>query len=203
MGQLRKNRAIFLAAGVPDPQQEHFVGEGDVAAISSAVSALLYVCLGRRPIVWGGHPAITPMIWAYADALAVDYSKWVTLYQSNFFEDEFPEENARFANVVVTQKTEGDRKASLRHMRQRMISENHFEAAVFIGGMKGILEEYEIVREFAPDATVLPIGSTGGAARKLGRDLGVSDEFENELDYVDLFFKHLKIDPKEERGNTK
>ena len=120
---MRRQRSIFLSAGVPDPSATHFMGEGDVAAISALVSALLFVALGRRPIVWGGHPAITPMIWAYAEALDVDYGQWVTLYQSEYFKDDFPEENARFGNVVVTEAVPGDRERSLEAMRRRMLSE--------------------------------------------------------------------------------
>lgn len=42
------------------------------------------------------------MVWAHAEAMGVDYAAWVKLYQSAFFEDEFPEETALFDNVVVT-----------------------------------------------------------------------------------------------------
>lgn len=82
--------AVFLSAVVPDPAAKHFLGDGDSVAISAAVSALLEVTLGRRKLVWGGHPAITPMVWAFAESMGVDYGDWVLLYQSLRFEDEFP-----------------------------------------------------------------------------------------------------------------
>lgn len=197
-----KQRSIFLSAGVPDPTAKHFMGEGDTAAISALVSALLFVALGRRPIVWGGHPAITPMIWAYAEALGVDYAKWVTLYQSKFFEDDFPEENARFGNVIVTEAVQGDRERSLEIMRRRMLSESSFEAAVFAGGMGGIFEEYRLVTELAGQAIILPIVSTGGAAAVLGAEIKASRDLSDELDYVALLFDRLSIDPNEPRGGA-
>lgn len=200
MGQLIHDHAIFLSAGVPDASKLHYMGEADTAAISAAVSALLFVSLGRRPLVWGGHPAITPMIWTYAEALDVDYGRWVTLYQSDFFEDDFPEENSRFANVVVTKAVGDDLARSLEVMRRRMISENTFDAAVFIGGMRGIFDEYQMFMELAPQAAVLPIMSTGGAAEELGLELNASKDFINELDYVELFYKKLAIDPNEPRA---
>lgn len=196
---MRQHRSIFLSAGVPDPSAKHFMGEGDTAAISALVSALLFVALGRRPIVWGGHPAITPMVWAYAEALNVDYSKWVTLYQSEFFQDDFPEENNRFGNVIVTEAVNGDREQSLAAMRRRMLSENEFEAAVFAGGMAGIFDEYRLFVELADGAAVLPIVSTGGAAALLGKEIMASSDFANELDYVALLFDRLAIDPNEPR----
>ena len=176
---MKQLRSIFLSAGVPDPTAKHFMGEGDSAAISALVSALLFVALGRRPIVWGGHPAITPMIWAYAEALNVDYGKWVTLYQSEFFKDDFPEENARFGNVIVTQAVQGDREGSLEIMRRRMLSESKFEAAIFAGGMAGIFDEYRLFAELAAGATILPIVSTGGAAAILGEEIKASSDLRN------------------------
>ena len=203
LGQLRRDHAIFLSAGVPDPSAPHFEGEGDSAAIAAAVGALLYVTLGRRQLVWGGHPAITPMVWAYAEAMDVDYADWVTLYQSAIFEDEFPEETALFSNVVVTDAVDGDRGASLEEMRRRMIGETGFDAAVFIGGMHGIFDEHRIFTEQAPNAKVLPVMSTGGAAEKLGRERGAPAEFADELDYVALFHRQLGIDPNEERSRRR
>lgn len=197
---MKPHLSIFLSAGVPDPSAKHFMGEGDIAAISASVSALLFVALGRRRIVWGGHPAITPMIWAYAEALHVDYGKWVTLYQSDFFKDDFPEENARFGNMITTRAVQGDREGSLNIMRHRMLSENDFQAAVFVGGMGGIFDEYRLFAELAPRATVLPIASTGGAAASLALEIHASSDLMNELDYVALLFNRLSIDPNEPRG---
>lgn len=197
---MRQHQSIFLSAGVPDPSAEHFMGEGDSAAISALVSALLFVALGRRRIVWGGHPAITPMIWAYAEAFDVDYGKWVKLYQSEFFKDDFPEENSRFGNVIVTKAVQSDREGSLEIMRRRMLSENSFEAAVFVGGMSGIFDEYRLCSELAAGATILPIVSTGGAAALLGAEINASSDLSSELDYVALLFNRLSIDPNEPRG---
>lgn len=199
---MTQNGSIFLSAGVPNPAAEHFMGEGDTAAISALISALLYVALGRRRIVWGGHPSITPMIWAYAEALDVDYGKWVTLYQSKLFEPDFPAENARFNNVILTEAVQGDRGQSLELMRRQMLSESTFSAAVFAGGMGGILDEYKLFREMAADAAILPIASTGGASALLAKEINASSDFSDELDYVDLLFNRLAIDPNEKRGES-
>ncbi len=195
-----RDNAVFLSAGVPDPSAPHFEGEGDSAAIAAAVSALLYVTLGRRQLIWGGHPAITPMVWAFAEAMDVNYGDWVTLYQSAVFGDMFPEETARFRNVVITDAVGNDRQASLALMRQRMIGENHFGAAVFVGGMRGIFDEHRMIAERWPDARILPVMSTGGAAERLGKDLDAARPFAEELDYVALFFEQLGIEPGEARS---
>ena len=195
------SEAIFLSAGVPDPRRspEH-AKTADTVAIQAAVSALLFVTLGRRTLVWGGQPGITPMISVVAEDMGVDYGGWVQLYQSRFFEDEYPEDNERFRNVHYTEAAEGDRDRSLRIMRQAMFREHKFSAAVFIGGMKGIVEEYDLFREAQPDATILPISSTGGAALEVARAAGMPDpDLCRDLDYVSLFHRRLGIPQQENR----
>lgn len=196
--------SIFLSAGVPDPQRGPTYAEtANVVAITSAVSALVYVTLGRRQLVWGGQPAITPMIWFMAQEIDVDYGKWVTLYQSNYFKDEFPEDNERFRNVVFTNKVGDDREASLLAMRERMFSERHFQAAVFIGGMGGILREYEMFRDLQPKAKIIPVTSTGGASLEVASKMtSVTTDLSQDLDFVALFHRHLRISTKEERFRT-
>jgi hypothetical protein len=95
----------------------------DPIAIGAAVSALVYVTLGRRLLVWGGHPAITPMIWAAAEDMGIDYGAWVHLYQSLLYEDDFPAENARFQNVTYIDAVAGERDPSLAEMRRRMLGD--------------------------------------------------------------------------------
>jgi hypothetical protein len=198
------NNAIFLSAGVPDPRRSpEFAATADTVAITAAVSALIHVVLGRRPLVWGGQPAITPMILVVADAVGIQYGDWVRLYQSRFFEDEFPEDNARFANVTFTDATLDDREASLRSMRERMFSDVQFSAAVFIGGMKGIVDEYELFHRLQPEAQIFPIASTGGAALEVVKRVGGADiAADDERDYVALFHRLLDISVRERRFPT-
>lgn len=202
MGQLSSQAAVFLSAGVPDPSARHFLGDGDSVAISAAVSAVLEVTLGRRRLVWGGHPAITPMVWAFAESMGVDYGEWVLLYQSLRFEDEFPGETALFQNVVFTERVGDEVEPNLEHMRNRMLGENGFEAAVFIGGMQGIIDEYRLFAERIPGQRIVPVVSTGGAARLLGEMLGADPELAADLDYVRLMYQRLGIDPNERRYAT-
>ena len=196
-------QAIFLSASVPDPKRSpEFAETADTVAITSAVSALAHVTLGRRILVWGGHPAITPMIWLVAESIGVDYGSWVRLYQSNHFSDQFPEDNERFRNVTYTEDIENDRNRSLLLMRQRMLSDYRFAAAVFIGGMDGILEEFEMFRQLQPDAVVVPVASTGGAAIELASRLPhVDEDLVDDFDYVAVFHRHLNISVLEDRFN--
>jgi hypothetical protein len=193
--------AIFLSAGVPDPKRgPDYAVTADTVAIGAAVSALVHVTLGRRLLVWGGQPAITPMIWVVAHDFGVDYGRWVRLYQSRHFRDEFPEDNERFQNVTYTDDVEGDREKSLLAMRERMFSEHRFMAAVFIGGMGGIVQEYELFRRLQPNGAVIPVVSTGGATLEVAARAGaLPADLADELDYVALFHRHLGVSVREER----
>lgn len=196
--------AIFLSASVPDPRRSpEFARSGNTTAITSAVSALTYVVLGRRLLVWGGHPAITPMIAHVADEMGIDYGRWVRLYQSLYFSEEFPEDNERFRNVTYVKPVPGDLRRSLRALRKQMFTENSFAAAVFVGGMDGVLEEYEMFRELQPNALVLPIASTGGAALAVAeRRTDLPRDLLHDLDYISVFHRLLGISVREERYRT-
>ncbi|MGN6065376.1 hypothetical protein [Brevundimonas diminuta] len=193
--------AVFLAAGVPDPKRgPAYAKTADTVAITAAVSALIHVVLGRRPLVWGGQPGITPMVLEIAEAIGVDYGRWVHLYQSNFFEDIFPEDNSRFSNVTFTEVVEQDRERSLKHMRERMFGEVRYGSAVFIGGMGGLMDEYELFRRQQPGAKVVPVISTGGAALDVAAAARTEDrDLVADRDYVALFHRHLGISVREKR----
>jgi len=195
---------IFLSASVPDPKRSpSYARTADIVAITSAVSALAYVTLGRRRLVWGGHPAITPMIVVMFEDLGIEYRDWVTLYQSRFFVNEFPEDNKRFQNVVLTDAVKGDREASLKHMRKRMFSETIYSAGVFIGGMEGIIAEFQMFQQLQPNAKIIPVASTGGAVLDIfGAQVVVDDSLLIERDYIALFHKYLDISVREERFRT-
>ena len=193
--------AIFLSAGVPDPKREPgYAKTADSVAITAAVSALVHVTLGRRLLVWGGQPAITPMIWVIAEGLGIEYGDWVKLYQSKHFKDEYPEDNQRFQNVTYTDDVEHDREQSLRLMRERMFSDFNFTAAIFIGGMGGIVQEFDLLQQLQPNVAPLPVISTGGAVLDVAqRMVSVPSDLRDDLDYVALFHRHLGVSVKEMR----
>lgn len=196
--------AIFLSAGVPDPKRgPEYAATADTVAITAAVSALIHVVLGRRHLVWGGHPAITPMIHMIAEDYEVDYGSWVTLYQSGIFKDEYPSDNERFRNLVETPAEEGGREPSLAVMRERMLGDRRFDAAVFVGGMRGILDEHEVFRRLQPNATVVPLASTGGASLELGLLTAPDDvELQTSLNFVPLLHARLGVSIWERRFTT-
>lgn len=184
--------SIFLSASVPVIGRGNYHETANPFLIQCAVRELVISVIRQHKIVWGGHPAITPMIWAICEDLGVDYSESVILYQSNFFRDRFPEENQRFGNVVLTKEIPGDQDASLLLMREEMLSREDLTAAVFIGGMEGVEAEYDLFVRFHPSAMVLPVPAPGGAALALATRLASFDAAGlQDIDFAHLFHSHL------------
>jgi hypothetical protein len=195
--------AIFLSASVPlADRAERYFKTADPLAITAATKALVTVTLGRRLLVWGGHPSITPMIWAAAEDMRVDYGAWVYLFQSKRFQDDFPVENTHFQNVTYVDPVGNDEEKSVEAMRFCMLAQNRFAftAGVFIGGMEGVEKEFDLFKKHYPNATALPVASTGGAALLLFQtDPGLLPELATSLDYVGLFHRLLGVSPREKR----
>lgn len=188
---------IFLSAGVPtENRNPKYFTTADVIAIRDSVIALASTVLANRGyhLIWGGQPAITPLIALVLERYELKMSNRVTLYQSYEFERYFPKENENVGSIVYTEKKES-RTASLRLMRERMIGDHDYAAAVFIGGMEGIQEEYDIFKEYHPNVPCLPIASTGAAARILYDEYpGEFDEkLLTELSYTSLFKELLHL----------
>lgn len=197
MASKKEIKNIFLSASVPLPERDpQYIDTADIIAIRDAVIALVTTVLPHHRIIWGGHPSITPLVYYVMEKLNLNIPNHVTLYQSKFFEKFFPEDNNKFENVILTDIIENDRDKSLLHMRERMLSESDFSAAVFIGGMEGIIDEYEMFRNKNPNVEVLlPIASTGAATKKVYHEL-FPEEMKNErfikdYGYMSLFQKFL------------
>ncbi|MFI5460582.1 MAG: hypothetical protein ACHRXM_34645 [Isosphaerales bacterium] len=155
--------AIFLSASVPERELDRYVP--DPVAIREAVRALVAETVRDRMLIFGGHPAISPLVeHAARDLNATDN---VHIYQSRFFESRIPDVAKKFKNLIWTNEVPGDRLASLTLMRNEMIRSEPFAAAVFIGGMDGLDEEWSLFSSIHPNAPALPVASTEGAARLL------------------------------------
>jgi len=186
--------AIFLSASVPLVGRGNYHETADPFLIQCAVRELVAAVITQSQIVWGGHPAITPMIWAICQDLNIKYADSVVLYQSRFFEEQFPEENKYFGNVVFIDAVQGDREKSLLKLREAMLSRQDLEAAVFIGGMDGVEAEYTLFKRFHPDKKALLVPAPGGAALQLAEQFGGFDEASlRDVNFARLFHVELSV----------
>lgn len=158
---------IFLSASIPSPDRDKkFYDTADIIAIRDAVKALASVVIPNAKLIWGGHPSITPLIRYILEQMNTDVNEHVTLYQSLFFKDIFPDDNSAFTNIVFTPKFE-TLNESIDCMRLKMIGDNVFKVGIFIGGMEGIFDEYTLFKKKHPNALIIPVASTGGASKIL------------------------------------
>jgi hypothetical protein len=194
-------KSIFLSASIPLPGREYY-GTANPLMIHAAVRAFLALILGRRHLVWGGHPSITPMVSAACDSLGLQYLDAVTLYQSRAFVKDFPKENDRFGNLILT--SEGaDRESSLSKLRNTMLSSHEFDGAVFIGGMSGVIEEYRLFTQIHPDAPALTLYRPGAAAADLAVQLGYDETLDAmPTDFTNMYINVLGVLPTEPRLTT-
>ena len=183
---------VFLSASIPTPGRE-FYGTEDVVAIRESVMAFTKVCMEKRlPFYFGGHPAITPLVWEVAkDYLCDDFKELIHIYQSSIFMGKTPKEVDYFNNVVWTESKKTI-PASVEFMRNQMFKENETTVAVFIGGMKGIKDEYEMIKAYYPSVNVLPMATTGAASEVLYKELGFNNpDLNDNYSYVSVFRKYL------------
>ena len=184
-------RSIFLLASIPDPARHpRYYETMDVIAIRDAVRALATVALPGACLFWGGHPSITPLIRVVAESVGITGGPHVRLFQSAWFSDVLPDDNAAFEEYALTEKG-ATLDESIAIMRRHMLGAARFDAAVFIGGMEGIEVEFDLFREHHPNAPVFPIASTGAAAKLLyerhAGALGLPSELETSFTYPTLF----------------
>lgn len=194
MAGSNKMKNIFLSASIPlQERNPEYIETADIIAIRDAVIALTTVVLPYHRLIWGGHPSITPLVYYVMEKLKLNIQEHVTLYQSRFFEKHFPEDNNKFRNIVLTDIVDDDRESSLLHMRSRMLGESEFAAGIFIGGMEGVEEEYDMFIEKHPKALALPIASTGAAAKKIydERFTDKNERLVKDYAYMSLFQKYL------------
>ncbi|MFC0684020.1 SLOG domain-containing protein [Novosphingobium clariflavum] len=162
---------VFLSASIPLPSRDRVYYETvDLLALREALKALAEHVLPVGRITYGGHPAITPLLALFAKQADLDRSKF-TLFQSAMFDgkrkEAMPADNVLFADVRIVPAPSENDKENLKAMRVAMLSSQNFDAAVFIGGMDGCLEELELFKELQPGAQILPIATTGAAARSI------------------------------------
>jgi len=198
--------AIFLSASIPLAGREYFE-TSDPITIRDAVRAFVGVALRHDDVlVFGGHPAITPLVLQIARSLGREES--VVLYQSRYFDGTVPEDSFQFPRLHWTDadplgasiRNDPDRKhlgASLAVMRNTMLSKHAYRAAVFIGGMKGIEDEFDLFGRLQHGVPRYCVASTGGAAQALfARGLAPESRWTSELAtdraYTSLFRRVLQ-----------
>jgi hypothetical protein len=191
-----QGKFVFLSASLPVKEAldfPQFVNQA--TAIDEAVIGLARAIFsnGGR-LVFGAHPSISSLVarvaGEYARVGETPEKSLVLMYQSRAFEEHIPEDTKRmqragWAEMVLVDAVGGEVfrpgqgrgslqcPNSLAEMRRQMIKDTNPEAMVCVGGMEGVIEEFEffrIHRETLARERRVPIyilSFTGGAAQTL------------------------------------
>lgn len=193
-------KRVFLSASIPDPAR--WDGEFDPFEITDAVvAAARAVITSGGTLVTAAHPTIAPLLMYVAAELPDETRRCVSVYQSRLFEDVLPEATQRFRDEGVadfhwTEPAPGDspdphgRGLSLKIMRETMLRETDPAAAIFVGGMEGIVDEFDLFQAMFPGRPTYPIGRAGGESGRLAEMLSASplnDELRSDDVYPSLF----------------
>ena len=126
---------VFLSASIPLPDNDaRYLDTADIIAIRDSIRALVSVVVPAGQIVFGGHPAITPLIRLIVRGMTPDVNQHITLYQSAYFRRDFPPETAEFERIRIIEAVDTDEEESLRLMREAMIGAISTMPAFFWGG---------------------------------------------------------------------
>lgn len=163
---------LFLSASVPERELDIYLPRP--RQIAAAIAELCRHAFRRGySIVFGGHPAITPLVLGAAERFADrgDDTR-VVVVQSRHFEHKIPRAALLLADwrrgqLMWTADVDNDRDASLAHMRALMIEGTSYAAGIVVGGMDGCEDEAARFAESHPGAPLFALGATGGAALRL------------------------------------
>lgn len=172
-----RGASIFLSASIPD--KNRWDGKYQSFEITDAVVALTRIILQNGgSLVTAVHPTISPLLLFVAAEQLRENDQRIIIYQSEVFKDILPAatksfEANGFAKIIWTKRCNSEpanpvqAPESLKFMRNQMLIESKPIAAVFIGGMNGILDEYKMFHGLYPQAPTYAFGQPGGEAKKL------------------------------------
>ena len=173
MSGLARER-VFLSASFPSGTRATKFEPFDPGAIADAVTAVVRAVLAAKGrLLFGGHPTITPLVLMVASELEAKGA--VDVFQSLWFEDQITRETralekAGFGVIHWIQKGT-TRKQSLQTMREAMLRQDRkLIAGVFVGGMEGVVDEFELFEELQPRVPRVSLVGPGGAAATLPSD---------------------------------
>ena len=163
---------IFLSASFPSGSRGDAVAPYRPADIAAAASSAVEAVLRTGSILaFGGHPTISPIVLHVAGLLGA--GQQVEIWQSEWFSDSITDEVHRLvdqerARLILTEPAE-DLDGSLVRLREAML-QGAVDAAFFVGGMEGILAEYELLTARHPAAPVFLFETPGGMSARLASD---------------------------------
>ena len=149
-----RRRAVSWAQAFPTGERGEAFPASDPTSVADAVTAIVRTIFGANGrLVFGGHPTITPLVLHVAGDRG--YRDGVDVYQSQWFQRAIPQETLRLERLgfgrIHWTTAAPTLQESLRSMRAKMSNESETVGAIFVGGMEGIRDEWELFATLVPD----------------------------------------------------
>ena len=184
--------SVFISVSIPQHNEDNtYFMNSNPQDIIDCTSALAYqIFLNKLKLIFGGHPTISPVILSVRNSHpSQDGQPPIYIYQSEYFRKIQSESTQKlaehFGKIIWTKEEKDDRGKSLTIMRKAMLNpQNNIDAGIFIGGMEGVLEEYNLFRENHKAKPAYVIETTGGAAEKIKGNMKEDNIPENVIDKI-------------------
>lgn len=180
--QLPEGPWVFLSASVPSARFEPSRRAHEAARVANArpeeiESFVQAFCAALRDkgykVAWGGHPSITEALLDFDGTHAEE--PWLYVFQHAHFGLRLPDAVHALARrpgvkLVIVNDHASTRDLALEGMRKLMLAVRGLRASVFVGGMEGVKQEWELCRQALPSPQCYAVGAGGGAAKELLRE---------------------------------
>ena len=174
-----QEKFIFLSASLPsaDRHKKYYINTNPLNITNAVVSFTESILKRNGNLIFGGHPTISPLVLTVARKfLSILKNEKnpirIYIYQSELYKDKISKYTYKLLDlgigkIIWTKNINDIVDKSLYHMRDQMFKEKYINAGIFIGGMGGIIEEFDLFKEFYPETPLYLIGSSGGATKIL------------------------------------
>jgi len=199
MNMKKHTFTILMSASIPTQERSaefRKIPNAQIQIEQAVIALARNVFQAGGRMVFGGHPSISPLVLMVATEYNLDkgiespdrnqsQAKPIVIYQSNAFKDVISDKtyelfNLGYAEIEWTEAFEDEKcnpsikgttqcEKSLTLMREKMMTENP-AALVCIGGMEGVVEEFNLFRAKYPYKPVYLFEPTGGASRNLAEE---------------------------------
>lgn len=174
------SKRVLLSASFPAfPRAVEEAGPFDPSDIGLAAAAVIDATLQASDVlVFGGHPSISPLVLNLA-ALHRKTARRVEIYESAWFREDRTDEVKRLTSSDVGAGSGGQvlaqileipkassRAASVQAMRRAMLAKP-LQAAFFVGGMGGVEDELDQLRDSQPECRCFLFARPGGRVARI------------------------------------
>lgn len=168
-------KKLFLSTSIPS-ENSPFNQDFDIVAYRDSIIKLTEYCVKNDiHIVTCIHGEPIDLITQTLKKLEVNIKDYLTVVHSSFFTKEKSNDYLKVIETSADNVTK-----ALAELRKTVFMENDFDYALFVGGMQGVIDEFEYLID--TNIKLVRISNVGGGAAKLPKNHNIIDE-----DLIDNF----------------